>query len=385
MRSPELVTIERILHDGKELEGKMFNKISTLFVLLFVCAVHTYAQSDYLVYTVGEKTEIPLPERIDRIETKYLVNLKWGSYSGPQSRVMVLPIENLAARRRVSVNEIEAIVIDVINQTGRFRLVERQVLNSVLGEQDLGESGRVARPSAAKIGKVLGAQYMMKVVITDFEEDVEGSKGGGIGGVFKRAAAAGGVGISKSESRVGMAFRLIDAETSEVLFTKQIESRIKKSGLKIGGGLIGGRAFGGAVYSKYTKTPIGQAVIAGVNKGVFELVKQIGSLPATGRVIKAAGNKVWINIGNEVVSSGDVLKVESKGEEMIDPDTGISLGSDDTEIGTIRVSNAQGKFSIAEIVSISGTVNRGDRVISTIPPPPIQFADRWEKPKRGKF
>lgn len=364
----------------------MSNKISALFFLIFVCAAHTNAQSDYLVYTVGEKAEIPLPEKIDRIETKYLVNLKWGSYSGPQSRVMVLPIENLAARRRVSVNEIEAIVIDVINQTNRFRLVERQVLNSVLGEQDLGESGRLATPSAARIGKVLGAQYMMKVVITDYEENVSGGSGGGIGGVLKKAAAVGGVGISKSESRVGMAFRLIDAETSEVLFSKQIDSRIKKSGLKVGGGLLfGRRAFGGAVFSKYAKTPIGQAVIAGVNKGVFELVKQIGSLPATGRVIKAAGNKVWINIGKEVVSSGDVLKIESKGEELIDPDTGISLGSDDTAIGTIRVNMAQEKFSIAEIVSISGTVNRGDKVISTVSPPRIEFADRWEKPKRGKF
>ena len=80
-----------------------------------------------------------------------------------------------------------------------------------------------------------------------------------------------------------------------------------------------------------------------------------------------------------------MLKVESKVEELIDPDTGISLGSDDTEIGTIRVSNAQEKFSIAEIVSVSGTVNRGDKVIVTVPPPLIEFADRWEKPKRGKF
>ena len=364
----------------------MFNKISTLFVFVFVFAVHTNAQSDYLVYTVGKKAEIPLPEKIDDIETKYLVNLKWGSYSGPQSRVMVLPIKNLATRRRVSVKEIEAIVIDVINQTGRFRLVERQVLDAVLSEQDLGESERVATPSAAKIGKVLGVQYMMKVVITDYEEDIGGGGVGGIGGFFKKAAgAAGGVGVSKSESRVGMSFRLIDAETSEVLFTKQIESKIKKSGLKIGGGLLAGRVLGGAVFSKYSKTPIGQAVIAGVNKGVFELVKQVGNLPATGRVIKAAGNKVWINIGKQVVSSGDVLKVESKGEEMIDPDTGISLGSDDTEIGTIRVNNAQEKFSIAEIVSIDGTVNRGDRVISTVPPARIEFADRWKKPKRGKF
>ena len=55
------------------------------------------SHSDYLAYTVGEKAEIPLPENIDGIEAKYLVNLKWGAYTGLQSRVMVLPIEDLKA------------------------------------------------------------------------------------------------------------------------------------------------------------------------------------------------------------------------------------------------------------------------------------------------
>ena len=65
--------------------------------------------------------------------------------------------------------------------------------------------------------------------------------------------------------------------------------------------------------------------------------------PASGRVIKAEGDKVWLNLGKDVVSPGDVLKVKSKGEELIDPDTGISLGSADTEIGTVRVSQAAGE------------------------------------------
>ena len=49
---------------------------------------------------------------------------------------------------------------------------------------------------------------------------------------------------------------------------------------------------------------------------------KFGSLPASGRVIKAEGDKLWVNIGKDVVSPGDVLRVKSKGEELIDPDTG---------------------------------------------------------------
>ena len=370
------------------------------------------SQSDYLAYTVGEKSEIPLPENIDDIEAKYLVSLKWGAYTGPQSRVMVLPIEDIntepesvvlkrksegevkeeievTAKSKVSVTEVEALVINAINQTGRFRLVERQMLNEVFKEQDLGDSGRLARPSAAKIGNVLGAQYMMKVVVTDYEEDVSTKRDAGAVGILSKAVGLGAVNVTTKESRVGMSFRLIDAETSELLFTKQIETYISESNRVFGGG--GGVGVGGGgvgavgVFTRYLKTPLGQAIIAGINKGVYELVKQIGSLPASGRVIKAEGDKVWLNLGKDAVSPGDVLRVKSKGEELIDPDTGISLGSDDTEIGTIRVSQAEEKYSIAQVVSTTGLVKRGDKVISTVLPPRIEFADRWEEPRSGKF
>ena len=129
----------------------------------------------------------------------------------------------------------------------------------------------------------------------------------------------------------------------------------------------------------------GQAVIAGINKGVYELVKEIGAAPASGSVIKIEGEQYWVNMGSGAVSVGDVLTVMSKGEELIDPDTGISLGSSDTKVGSVRVSQAQEKFSIADTVEINGRVKRGGKVVSTATPPSIEFASKWQKPKRGKF
>lgn len=364
------------------------------------------AYADYLAYAVGEKSEIPLPENIDPIDAKYLLNVKWGEFAGARSRVGVLQVDNNSSSSsysvagpggqvyswsydhadQVPVNGIEAIVTDVMNRTGRFRLVERQALGAVLDEQDLASSGRVAKPSGAKTGNVLGAQLLVQVVVTDYEANTSGKSGGGLGGlVSRRVPVLGGLGIKSGKGRVGMNFRLIDAETSEVLYTKQIESVIKESGLTLGGAAFSSDGAFGGFFSSYSKTPIGQAVIAGVHKGVYELIKEIGAAPASGSVIKTEGKKVWVNIGNEAVAVGDVLTVMSKGEELIDPDTGISLGSSDTEIGDIRVSQAQEKFSIADAVSLNGRVNRGDRVISTASAPSIEYAANWKKPRRGKF
>ena len=382
------------------------HKANVALVSALVLFAASPAWADYLAYAVGEKAQIPLPENIDRIDAKYLLNLKWGEFDGARARVAVSQVDNNSSSssfqmtgpngqsyswsydhaNQVPVNGIEAIITDVMNRSGRFRLVERSSLNTVIQEQDLASSGRVAKPSGARTGNILGAEYLVQAVVTDYEANVSGSKGGGLGGlVANRVPVLGGVGIKRGKGRVGMNFRLIDAETSEVLYTKQIESEIKESGLTVGGLAFGGGGALGGFFSNYAKTPIGQAVIAGVNKGIYDLIKEIGAAPASGSVVKTEGNRVWLNLGRDVVDQGEILRVMSKGEELIDPETGISLGSSDTEVGSVRIIQLQDKFSIAQIESGSGSIKRSDRVISTAPPPSIEYGGKWKKPKRGTF
>ena len=375
-----------------------------LMIAAFLVLASGIASADYLAYAVTDKGRSPLPNRIDEIEAKHLVNVEWGDYAGKRTRVGILQVDNnssagtfkmtdsqgntyesewSAGGGMVPVNGIEAIVTDTMNRTGRFRLVERAALGSVLGEQDLASSGRVAAPSGAATGQVLGAEVLVQVVITDYEENTSGSTTGA-GGLLRKVPLVGGVGVKSGKGRVGLNFRLIDATTSEVLYTKQIESIIKESGLMLAGAGWTGDAVLGAFMSNYSKTPIGQAVIAGINKGVFELVKEIGARPAEGSVVKAEGQRVWLNIGDDGVDMGDRLTVMRKGEELIDPETGISLGSSDTALGDVEVIQVAEKFSIAQWASLGSAPNRGDRVVSRAPPPTIEFADTWIPPNKRK-
>ena len=374
--------------------------VALLGIFLASVLASSDAASEYLAYSITEKAKTPLPENIDSIEAKHLVNLEWGEFDGRRSRVGVLEADNTSsassftittmggtmdyggANTQVPMNGIEAIVTDTMARTGRFRLVERKVLGDVLAEQDLASSGRVAKPSGAATGNVLGAQYLVQLVITDYEAKTKSSKGGIGGFVTNRVPGLGGVGLSRGEGRVGINFRLIDATTSEVLYTKQVESIIKNAGLIVGGGALIGDVGLGGFYSSYSKTPIGQAVIAGINKGVYELIKQIGAQPAEGSIIKADANEIWINLGADVVTVGEQLTVMHKGEELIDPDTGISLGSMDTNLGSIQVSQTQEKFSIARPVSLSGNPARGDKVVSQAAPPTIEYASSFTPPRR---
>lgn len=373
-----------------------------LIIAGFLVLASGFASAEYLAFAVSEKGRSPLPERIDEIQAKHLLNIEWGEFAGKKTRAGVLEVDNNSSASTykvtdssgntyesewnvgggtVPVNGIEAIVTDTMNRTGRFRLVERAALGDVLGEQDLATSGRVAKPSAAATGQVLGAEILVQVVITDYEENTSGSSGG-VGGLLRKVPLVGGVGIKSGEGRVGLNFRLIDATTSEVLYTKQVESIIKESGLTLSGAGWTSDAVLGGFISSYAKTPIGQAVIAGINKGVYELIKEIGARPAEGSVIKAEGDRVWLNIGDDGVNMGDRLTVMSKGEDLIDPETGISLGSTDSKLGDIEVIQVDEKFSIAQWVSLAKAPNRGDLVVSQAPPPTIEFADKWKPPKK---
>lgn len=369
-----------------------------LAAVLPLCGLQN-AAADYVAYSVGQKEKSPLPERIDNIETRYLLNVEWGGYTGRRARLGVLEVDNNStsssftvtsslgevnysdATVGVPVNGIESIVIDSLAQTGRFRLVERTELGSVLSEQDLVTSGRIAQPSGAETGNVLGAEYLVQLVVTDYETGVSGTDGG-IGGLLtSNVPLLGGVKAGSSRGRVGLNIRLIDAETSEITFTKQIEAIIKETNLGFAGVTWGSSGALGGFLSNYSKTPIGQAVIAGVNQAVFELIKQVGAKPPQGAIVKADPGQIYLNLGQDSVAVGDRLQVLRKGEELIDPETGISLGGSSTVIGEVQVNQVQEKFSIAAPLTMHGVPERGDKVVGTAAAAPLEFADKWRKPR----
>jgi len=94
-------------------------------------------------------------------------------------------------------------------RSGRFVVTEREQLATVLREQDLGRSGRVDPGSAARAGRILGAQALALGSVTEF--GVEQSGGGGVlfgvlGGRTETVTA-----------RVTVDVRIVDAVTAEIV------------------------------------------------------------------------------------------------------------------------------------------------------------------------
>lgn len=352
--------------------------------------------SDYVAYAVANGNSIPLPAPSDlsAVDTMYLVDVDWSDYQGPKTRVAVSKVDNRSsvasysmtsssgysedisfAFQSVPVNGIEAMITDVMHRTGRFRMVERQAIGNVLQEQDFGASGRVAQPSAAKIGSVLGAEYLIEVAITSYEPGVTGSNVnvGALASGTRLGGLLGGLHVGSKTSLIGMNFRLIDATTSEVIFTNQVDRQIKESGVGFGAARWGSSNAMGGFMSKYSQTPIGQAVTAAINEGVYDLIAQIGARPASGAVVKADAKGIYLNLGAGSVQVGDRLSLMSKGEALIDPETGISLGSEESEIGAVEVTQVQDKYSVARLAG-GRMPKAGDVVRSQRPPEQLAYA-----------
>ena len=74
-------------------------------------------------------------------------------------------------------------------------------------------------------------------------------------------------------------------------------------------------------------------------------------------------------------NAGDTFSVYSPGIELIDPDTGESLGSDMSKVGSIRLVNVQEKFSGA-VVETGGGFQQGFIIM-----PSTAAGSSWNEPK----
>lgn len=66
---------------------------------------------------------------------------------------------------------LQQILITELQQNSELRIVDRSVLREVLAEQDLAEEGRVDAATAARVGQIVGARYVVTGGFMDLNGD----------------------------------------------------------------------------------------------------------------------------------------------------------------------------------------------------------------------
>jgi curli biogenesis system outer membrane secretion channel CsgG len=227
----------------------------------------------------------------------------------------------------------------------KFSVIERDKLNLVLKEQNLGASGAVDPATAAKVGKILGVRYIILGGIDKFAINDTGGNIGplGVGGALKQASAT-------------INMRFIDSTTAERVISISSDGEVKKGG-GFFKGVSGGRnaewGIASEAIQKASKEVVKKLTTGDYLARIGTAAAPVGGLEA--KIMRVDGAKVYINQGSSAgVKVGDKFTVYDPGEALIDPDTGAKLGSTEKQVGTATVTEVQEKFAI---VQASGTVN----------------------------
>lgn len=224
---------------------------------------------------------------------------------------------------------------------GRFIVIERAQLDAVLDEQQIGASGAVDAATAAKIGRILGVQFILTGSITQFSIERTSARVRGIGGTY-----------SNAESKLDV--RLISSETAEILVAAEGQGN-----KRMGGGSFRGvaaeRTFDQGAAQEALRPAVEQ-VVARLGAQAKTLQAAMPAAPA-GQVVGVKGDLYYINRGQSAgVTVGQRFEVRRVLDEIKDAD-GRVLDLVMGKVGVLEVTQVLSQSAVCRLVEGDVQIN----------------------------
>ena len=214
----------------------------------------------------------------------------------------------------------EAMLETQLIKVGRFRVYERNKLEEVLREQGLQES---LSGNNTQI-KIDGVDYLVYGAITDMSSEAKEFNTGGFATI-------------RVTNRFGVDIKIVDALSGEIRRAESIVAVIDSGS--------------GVATKSFSNVEVGTNGLVEAQRIV---AKRSAALLAESifpiRVVDIFNDEIYLNYGDSILSVGDRLKVIQEGREIIDQDTGLSLGSRQKVLGEIEITSADSNMSIAKII-----------------------------------
>ncbi len=163
--------------------------------------------------------------------------------------------------------------------------------------------------------------------------------------------------VGSDKAVVVISYRLVHAETSEVIATGEArgESARKSTGVGLAGygGEIGAGGGVDMTARNFQETVIGEATVDCINKlaAIANSKEQrvaIRNAEVEARIAEIAGNRIYLAAGtNEGVQKCDRFEISRVIKEIKDPSTGEVLDLQTERVGELMVTEVRDKISIA--------------------------------------
>ena len=224
--------------------------------------------------------------------------------------------------------EFRAKVEELLTQGRRFGVLDRKRSDVYEAEKELLESSDVSIGERAKLGRALGADYVLygtvhRVLIEDRSRSIELT----------------GERVNQVHGTADVRFAVLAVATRQIKWSSSMT--LEKTA---GTGSVRPEEFAHALLDD---------VAARI---VDELTENI--YPP--RIVDVIGDGQFVvNRGGNTVSSGDLFEVFALGDWLTDPDTGEKLDRLETSVGIARIMTVKPKTSLAQLVSEAAELAKG--------------------------
>ena len=224
-------------------------------------------------------------------------------------------------------DEFRGSVEELLTQGRRFGVLDRQRPDVYEAEKQLLQSGDAGPGERARLGQVLGADYLLygaidRVVVEDQSRTIEIT----------------GERISRLAGAAEVRFTVLATATRQVKWSSSIALD---------------QVFPARLHPERAAATILKSVAAAM---VDELTENI--YPPRVTAVIAPGQFV-VNRGGNTVAPGDLFEVFATGQQLIDPDTGELLDRIEISVGIAQIVDVKPKYSVAQLISGAAELSRG--------------------------
>ena len=263
------------------------------------------------------------------ILTAMIVTFSSISCEAAKKTVAVMPLENVSGYTEARVAEIMTEELtSALYQSGRYTVIERNQMATVLKETGFQMTGAVDPNKAVEAGKLLGAQYVVigKVTMAGVDTNSSGNLANSVLGIKA---------VGTLKGKIGLNYRFIDVQTGEIKSMGEAE------------GSEPGNTRENAIY---------KACKEAAQNVLKDMVVNVKA-----RVADMSGDDIYIDAGKEGgFKVGENLEIvrETAPIEI----NGKIVGMKEVNVGTAKVTEVNDEYSVCKVTSHSDTVKKGDVV-----------------------
>ena len=240
--------------------------------------------------------------------------------------VAVVRIDDLT--RSGQAQNLTAMIESAIAGTGRFRLMERERMGQLTGEQARARGGMVTTNTPGRVGGFEGVDYLVYGTITSLSAK---SGADAAGNLLHGLLGNKNAGCNERATTLALDIKITDTDTGEIRYVTRLDETQTTS------------ACGSAAQTDATALlrTAAEKIATGLVTKIWPM--QVAAVGADGSVV--------LNYGEGTVAAGQMMMLYAKGQEIRDPATGDVLDVETTPLGLFKVAAVNGRTSRAQPAS----------------------------------